>query len=136
MADKFSETVSDVAPSPQGPDNTVSVASEGGAAGWLTVFGAFWGLFATFGLLNAFGTFEAYYIQNQLAHYTQSDISWIGSLQLCIFFITVLYDGAIIDVSCSHFSSLYRVHQWGSCMTRTVLGVSSSWGQSSTPLAP
>ncbi|KZV87147.1 MFS general substrate transporter [Exidia glandulosa HHB12029] len=70
---------------------------EGGFAGWLTVFGAFWGLFATFGQLNTFGSFQAYYVQNQLAGYTPSEVSWIGSLQLWVFFFSGAFIGRLFD---------------------------------------
>jgi hypothetical protein len=62
---------------------------EGGLAGWLTVFGAFWGLFATYGQVSSFGSYQAYYLQHQLSDYTASDISWIGSFQLWAFTFSV-----------------------------------------------
>lgn len=74
---------------PEPPKQSTQPPKEGGFAGWLTVFGAFWGLFATFGQLNTFGSFQAYYVQNQLAAYSPSEISWIGSLQLWVFFFSV-----------------------------------------------
>lgn len=54
-----------------------------------TVLGAFIGLFCSFGQLNAFGTFQAWYATHQLSHLTPSTISWIGSLQLWMFFFSV-----------------------------------------------
>jgi hypothetical protein len=74
--------------------NLPAKPKEGGIAGWATVFGAFWGLFATFGQLNAFGSYQAYYIQHQLSHYSPSDVSWIGSIQLWVFFFSVRRDSA------------------------------------------
>jgi hypothetical protein len=67
----------------------VNRPTEGGLAGWTTVFGAFWGLFATFGQLNASGSYQAYYVQHQLSKYTPADVSWIGSIQLWVFFFSV-----------------------------------------------
>jgi hypothetical protein len=55
----------------------------------LTTVGAFTALFFTFGQMNAFGTFQAWYSAHQLAGKPASTISWIGSLQLWIFFFSV-----------------------------------------------
>jgi len=63
--------------------------SDGGFKANLTVLGAFIALFCTFGLLNAFGTFQAWYTTHQLQHMSPSTISWIGSLQLWVFFFSV-----------------------------------------------
>jgi hypothetical protein len=68
---------------------TTPTIEEGGLDGWTTVFGAFLGLFATFGQLNSFGSYQAYYSTHQLAAYSASEISWIGSLQLWTFFFSV-----------------------------------------------
>jgi len=55
----------------------------------LVVLGAFLALFCTFGQLSAFGTFLSWYSNNQLSSYSPSEISWIGSLQLWVFFFSV-----------------------------------------------
>jgi hypothetical protein len=60
-----------------------------GLRGYLTVFGAFLSLLVTFGQMNAFGTFQTWYSNHQLQQLSQSTISWIGSLQLLIFFLAV-----------------------------------------------
>jgi len=64
---------------------------EGGLKAHLTVLGAFIALACTFGQLSAFGTFQAWYASHQLRHMPASTISWIGSLQLWIFFFTVRF---------------------------------------------
>ncbi|CAA7266083.1 unnamed protein product [Cyclocybe aegerita] len=63
----------------------------------LTVFGAFLSLFFTFGQMNAFGTFQAWYATHQLQHLPPSTISWIGSLQLWIFFFSGACIGRMFD---------------------------------------
>lgn len=70
-------------------DSSSSENSEGGAKAYLTVFGAFLALFCTFGQMNAFGTFQAWYTTHQLSTLHASTISWIGSLQLWVFFFSV-----------------------------------------------
>lgn len=56
---------------------------------WLAVFGGFLALFCSFGQLTAFGTFQTWYSAHQLASTSLFSISWIGSLQLWIFFFMV-----------------------------------------------
>lgn len=70
---------------------------EGGLHGYLTVLGAFFALFAAFGQSMAFGSFQLWYSQNQLVDYTASDISWIGSVQLWVFFISGGFIGRLFD---------------------------------------
>ncbi len=62
---------------------------DGGMKACLAVFGASLALFSTFGQMNAFGTFQAWYAAHQLQHLPASTISWIGSLQLWVFFFSV-----------------------------------------------
>ncbi|KAJ3853408.1 major facilitator superfamily domain-containing protein [Lentinula lateritia] len=64
---------------------------------YLTIFGAFLALFCTFGQMNAFGTFQAWYATHQLNTLDASTISWIGSLQLWVFFFSGGPIGYIFD---------------------------------------
>ncbi|KAK7027750.1 MFS general substrate transporter [Favolaschia claudopus] len=70
---------------------------EGGVKGYLTIFGAFMALFCTFGQMNAFGTFQAWYAEHQLSHLQPSTIAWIGSLQLWVFFFSGGPIGQLFD---------------------------------------
>jgi MFS family permease len=63
----------------------------------MTVLGAFVALFAAFGQSMAFGSFQLWYSQNQLVDYTASEISWIGSVQLWVFFISGGVVGRLFD---------------------------------------
>ncbi len=74
---------------PSAPQEDPPVYPDGGWKAWLTVGGAFAGLFCTFGQLNAFGTFQTWYAEHQLHDLPPSTIAWIGSLQLWIFFFSV-----------------------------------------------
>ncbi|KAF9523142.1 MFS general substrate transporter [Crepidotus variabilis] len=73
------------------------IHQENGWKGRQTVLGAFIGLFCSFGQLNAFGTFQAWYATHQLSHLTPSTISWIGSLQLWMFFFSGCAIGRLFD---------------------------------------
>ena len=81
-------SIEDAAPAPAAADADTSFP-DGGAAAWLTVLGAFLALFCSFGQLNSFGTFQAWYAEHELGHLPASTIAWIGSLQLWVFFFSV-----------------------------------------------
>jgi hypothetical protein len=54
---------------------------DGGKAAWLTVAGAAACLFCSFGWVNCVGIFQEYYSTHSLSSYSQSQISWIPTLQ-------------------------------------------------------
>jgi len=80
-----------------------------GTKGYLTVFGAFVSLLVTFGQMNTFGTFQTWYSSHQLKSRSQSTISWIGSLQLLVFFLSV----NIVCLNCQVQALIWirRVHR-------------------------
>ncbi|KAI0016491.1 major facilitator superfamily domain-containing protein [Xylariomycetidae sp. FL0641] len=55
---------------------------EGGREAWLTVLGAWFCFFSSFGFITSSGVFQDYYEHALLAGYSPSQISWIPSLQL------------------------------------------------------
>ncbi|WOO80333.1 MFS transporter asaE [Vanrija pseudolonga] len=77
--------------------NDLGPPPDGGFDAWITVFGGFCASFVQFGLANAFGVFQAYYKTHQLAHYSSSTISWIGSVQQFILFFGGLFSGRLFD---------------------------------------
>ena len=70
---------------------------DGGFEAWLVVLGAFVALFCSFGYLNAFGVYEAYYQEFILPDKSASAISWIGSIQVCLLFCTGVFAGSAFD---------------------------------------
>ncbi|KAJ0118593.1 riboflavin transporter MCH5 [Diaporthe amygdali] len=70
---------------------------EGGFRAWLVVSGSAATMFSTFGYLTGFGIYQQWYGENQLKSYTQSDISWIGSVQIFLTFSGGLVGGPILD---------------------------------------
>ncbi|PCG95570.1 Major facilitator superfamily domain, general substrate transporter [Penicillium occitanis (nom. inval.)] len=70
---------------------------EGGTRAWLVLLGAFCVSFATFGYMNAFGVYQEYYTKYTLRHETPSNISWIGSVQICFLFSGSLVGGPLFD---------------------------------------
>ncbi|TCD70263.1 hypothetical protein EIP91_004164 [Steccherinum ochraceum] len=70
---------------------------DGGLRAWMIVFGCTCGAFATFGYLNAWGVFQAYYEENTLQHVSPSTIAWIGSIQNAFVFFPGLITGRMFD---------------------------------------
>lgn len=102
--------------------NPIHVPPDGGWRAWADVLGGFLVLFASLGLVSAFGVFQVYFVQvkavlfgllhlkprNELVFslhckqhrytsHTESQISWIGSCQLCLFFLLALVAGPLFD---------------------------------------
>ncbi|KAF4247759.1 hypothetical protein CNMCM8980_006982 [Aspergillus fumigatiaffinis] len=71
---------------------------EGGVRAWSVVFGASIALGCAFGYLSAFGIYETYYSEHQLAEKTASEIAWIGSTQIFLQFATSLVSGSLFDL--------------------------------------
>ncbi|GFF40604.1 LOW QUALITY PROTEIN: riboflavin transporter MCH5 [Aspergillus udagawae] len=70
---------------------------DGGARAWMVALGAGGVLFCTFGYVNAFGVYQAYYITHQLSQYSAADIAWIGSVQTFFLFGSGLVGGPLFD---------------------------------------
>ncbi|KAI3325754.1 putative MFS monocarboxylate transporter [Xylariaceae sp. AK1471] len=64
---------------------------------WLAVAGASLALFCTVGFLNAFGLYQEYYATGLLKTYTDSDISWIGSVAIFLLYIGSPVAGILVD---------------------------------------
>ncbi|KAI5823338.1 MFS general substrate transporter, partial [Schizophyllum commune Tattone D] len=82
-----------------------------------TVFGAFLALLFSFGHLSAFGTFQAWYMDDQLQHLPSSTIAWIGSAQLFVFFAS----GACIGHLCDAYGPSWLLLSGGLLTTFSIL---------------
>ncbi|KAM5538087.1 hypothetical protein V8D89_008284 [Ganoderma adspersum] len=71
---------------------------DGGLKAWLVVIGCASGICATFGLVNAWGVFQAYYTTSILQGTSPSTIAWIGSIQYALVFVPGLVVGRIFDM--------------------------------------
>ncbi|KAF4595145.1 Tubulin gamma chain [Ophiocordyceps camponoti-floridani] len=69
---------------------------DGGIRAWMVVAGGFLNFMVTFGILNSFGTFQAYY-ESKWPDLSTSTITWIGSVQLCLFFLGGIFIGPVFD---------------------------------------
>jgi MFS family permease len=70
-------------------------APDGGMKAWTQVFFAWIVCFTTWGYINSFGTFQTYYTST--LHATQSEVSWIGSVNLFIVMFGSIISGRALD---------------------------------------
>ncbi|KAH7925197.1 MFS general substrate transporter [Leucogyrophana mollusca] len=70
---------------------------EGGTHGYLTILGGFLNCFAMWGQINAFGSYQVWYLEHQLSNRSASEISWIGTLQLWVLFVSGSIIGRLFD---------------------------------------
>ncbi|KAJ6093387.1 MFS monocarboxylate transporter [Penicillium sp. IBT 16267x] len=56
-------------------------------------------MFNTFGYINAFGIYEAYYKEKFLHNQTESNIAWIGLIQTFFMLSAGLVSGPLMDRS-------------------------------------
>jgi len=70
---------------------------DGGLKAWMTVCGAWWVLFGTYGYIYAFGVYQDYYTRFYLSNRSPSVISWIGSLQYTMPFLLGIVSGKLFD---------------------------------------
>ncbi|KAL7950542.1 major facilitator superfamily domain-containing protein [Trichoderma barbatum] len=68
-----------------------------GVKAWLQVLGSFFLYFNSWGIINAFGVFEAYYEQRILLHMSPSSIAWIGSVQSALLMVVGVISGPLFD---------------------------------------
>ncbi|KAJ7781866.1 major facilitator superfamily domain-containing protein [Mycena maculata] len=71
---------------------------EGGFRAWLVVAGTMAGTISTFGYVNAWGVFQAYYEETILKDVPASNIAWIGSIQYSLVFFPGLVTGRLFDL--------------------------------------
>ncbi|KAJ7153098.1 major facilitator superfamily domain-containing protein [Mycena crocata] len=71
---------------------------DGGLKAYIVLFGTITGFFATFGYVNSWGVFQAYYQQKLLHNSSPSQISWIGSIQHATIFLPALLIGRLFDI--------------------------------------
>ncbi|KAK3330053.1 major facilitator superfamily domain-containing protein [Apodospora peruviana] len=77
--------------------NGVGPIPDGGLQAWMQVVGAVVILIDTWGLINTFGVFQAYYETHQLSESSSSDISWIGSIQASLLMLVGVFSGPLFD---------------------------------------
>ncbi|KZV66521.1 MFS general substrate transporter [Peniophora sp. CONT] len=71
---------------------------DGGFTAWLVVAGGTCMTFSTFGVVNSWGSFQAYHENILLAGMPSSTIAWIGSVQSSLVFLPGLVFGRLFDI--------------------------------------
>ncbi|ANB15604.1 Mch5p [Sugiyamaella lignohabitans] len=95
---------------PKGPaDGPSPLPPNGGVMAWLQVLGGFFALFNSWGIVNAFGSFQAYYSTVLLSNESQSAISWIGSIQGFIIVASGLFTGRLVDAGYARYMTIVGV---------------------------
>jgi len=69
----------------------------GGRRAWLQVLASFILFFNTWGLVNSYGVFQAHYSVAELRNESESNISWIGSIQAFLLLIVGIATGPLFD---------------------------------------
>ncbi|KAJ8700393.1 hypothetical protein PTI98_003422 [Pleurotus ostreatus] len=80
---------------------------DGGLRAWLVLSGAMCITFSTFGYVNAWGVFQAYYQETLLKDSSTSSIAWIGSIQYALIFLPGLVVGRLFDLG--YLRSMLRI---------------------------
>ncbi|KAF7533499.1 hypothetical protein G7Z17_g13504 [Cylindrodendrum hubeiense] len=70
---------------------------EGGFQAWSVVAGSWFALFASLGLMNTLGTFQAYVLDNQLKGYNEGTVGWVFSIYTFLAFFCGVYIGPVFD---------------------------------------
>ncbi|GAB1310580.1 Aspyridones efflux protein apdF [Madurella fahalii] len=78
-------------------DPTPDQVPDGGITAWLQVVGSAAILVNTWGVINTFGVFQAYYETDLLRAHSSSAISWIGSAQGALLFLVGVLAGPLYD---------------------------------------
>ena len=73
------------------------IPPDGGRIAWTQVLASFLINFNTFGLVNAFGAYQAFYEAEYLTPYSSSTISWIGTVQASLLLLVGVLSGPIFD---------------------------------------
>ncbi|PVI04849.1 MFS general substrate transporter [Periconia macrospinosa] len=100
LASVNGEQTQQVEPAKSQPGASVNNASsipDGGLMAWLQVLGSFFLFFNTWGVINMFGSYQAYYESALLKTSTPSAISWIGSIQSFLLLFVGALSGPIYD---------------------------------------
>ncbi|KAF2863018.1 MFS general substrate transporter [Piedraia hortae CBS 480.64] len=83
-------------PPPSGPPKPAP-PPDGGLTAWLQVLGGFFLFFNTWGMINAFGVFQAFYQEKLLSNMTSSTISWIGTITSFLLCASPISWGPVFD---------------------------------------
>ncbi|KAK4608983.1 MFS-type transporter dbaD [Fulvia fulva] len=70
---------------------------DGGFTAWFQVTSGFFLFFNSWGLINAFGVFQSYYKSTLIPYETESNLSWIGSIEAFLLCCCTIFAGPAFD---------------------------------------
>lgn len=79
---------------------------DGGWVAWRAVLGGFIVVFLCWGFINSFGLFQTFYTSQPHIDASQSDISWIGSIQIFLLMFVGAYSGSASDIGYFRLTSI------------------------------
>lgn len=84
---------------PRDPSETEpeDVYPEGNLSSWLVVFGAFFLLMLSYGIMTSLGAFQSHWATHQLSNYSARDIGWITGLFVFMGFMLGVQVGPLFD---------------------------------------
>ncbi|OJI83159.1 hypothetical protein ASPTUDRAFT_57117 [Aspergillus tubingensis CBS 134.48] len=80
-----------------GQNTAYTTPPNGGLQAWLQVTGSFFLFFNSWGTVNTYGAFQAYYELGLLKDQSNSDISWIGAIQAFLLLLIGVITGPLYD---------------------------------------
>ncbi len=95
--EETNEAVLELTPSTHAQASDASSIPNGGLRAWLQVLGSFFLLFNSWGILNTFGSYQAYYETSFLSHTNPSTIAWVGSIQASLLLLVGVLAGPLYD---------------------------------------
>ncbi|KAG9804237.1 MFS monocarboxylate transporter-like protein, partial [Aureobasidium melanogenum] len=81
----------------QPSEETPSTIPNGGLVAWLQVLSGFMCFMSAWGMVNGFGVFQDFYSSTLIPDVSNSDISWIGSIQAFLLCSATVFAGPIYD---------------------------------------
>ncbi|KAJ4382023.1 hypothetical protein N0V86_002349 [Didymella sp. IMI 355093] len=99
----------------------------GGLWAWLQVLGSFFLLFNSWGIINTFGSYQAYYETTLLPDSSPSSISWIGSIQAFLLLEVGALTGPIYDAG--YFRELLLFGSFMLVLGQMMLSLCTSYWQ-------
>ncbi|KAG9952270.1 MFS monocarboxylate transporter-like protein, partial [Aureobasidium melanogenum] len=81
----------------QPSDKTPSTIPNGGLTAWLQVLSGFMCFMSAWGMVNGFGVFQDFYSTTLIPNVSNSDISWIGSIQAFLLCSATVFAGPLYD---------------------------------------
>jgi uncharacterized membrane protein len=97
---------------------------EGGLRAWTVVLGSWFAMFASLGIMNTIGIFQAYTLSHQLSEYSEGTIGWVFSIYTFLAFFCGVYIGPIFD----KYGPRWLVAAGSVCTVCGMVGMSFSHG--------